>query len=85
LDHDFARYVPVTHACGDLLCHDTLNEIKEEGTYDDPPSNSNIVSRTTTLLREELTVRRVEMMEEDDIVETIEDLRDDVMRQEAGW
>jgi len=49
------------------------------------PSNSNIVSRTTTLLREELTVRRVEMMEEDHIVETIEDLRDDVMRGEAGW
>jgi hypothetical protein len=85
LDHDFARYVPVTHACGDLLCHDALDKIKEGGTYADPPSNSNIVSRTTTLLREELTVRRVEMMEKDDIIETIENLRSEVMRREAGW
>lgn len=85
LDHDFARYVPVTHACGDLLCHGALNDIKEEGTYDDPPSNSDIVSRTTTLLREELTVRRVESMDKDDITKTIKDLRDDVMRREAGW
>ncbi|KAB7518832.1 DUF6339 family protein [Halosegnis rubeus] len=85
LDHDFARYTPVTHACGDLLCHEKINQIKEDGAYANPPSNSNIVSRTTTLLREELTVRRVEMMEKDDIVETIKDLRDEVMRLEAGW
>jgi len=85
LDHDFARYVPVTHACGDLLCHDALDKVKQEGMYEDPPSNSTIVSRTTTLLREELTVRRVEMMDDDHIVKTIEDLRDDVMRLDAGW
>jgi len=85
LDHEFSRYIPVTHACGDLLCHDTLEEVKAGGTYDDPPSDSKIVSRTTTLLREELTVRRVEVMEEDDIVATIKDLRDDVMCREAGW
>lgn len=85
LDHDFARYVPVTHACGDLLCPDALNDVKEGDTYDNPPSNSKIVSRTTTLLREELTVRRVETMEEEDIEGAIKDLRDDVMRRAAGW
>ena len=85
LDHDFARYTPVTHACGDLLDYDTVDEISDEGTYDDPPPNSKIVSRTTTLLREELTVRRVEMMEPEDIAETIVDLRDKVMRREASW
>lgn len=85
LDHDFARYKPVTHACGDLLSHDALEEIEDEGTYDDPPSDTNIVSRTTTLLREELTVRRVETMDDEDIVETVRELRDVVMRKEAGW
>lgn len=82
LDHDFARYTPVTHACADLLCHDALDQLKEDSKYVDPPSNSHIVSRTTTLLREELTVRRVEVMEYDDITETIEELRDYVMRGE---
>lgn len=82
-DRWFARYRPVSIACVDLLCHETLNELKDGGEYADPPSNSDIVSDTTTLLREELTVRRVETMEKEDIVETIESLRDDVMRGEA--
>lgn len=82
LDHDFARYTPVTHACADLLCHDALNDVKEEENYADPPSNSHVVSRTTTLLREELTVRRVEVMEVEEIVETVEDLREYVLEGE---
>jgi len=82
LDHDFARYKPVTHACADLLCHEALDALKDDDVYVDPPSNSHIVSRTTTLLREELTVRRVEAMDNDDIVATVEDLRDYVMRGE---
>lgn len=82
-DRWFARYRPVATACVDLLCHETLDELKEEGDYTDPPSNSDIVSDTTTLLREELTVRRVEMMDGDEISDTIESLREDVMRGEA--
>mgnify|MGYP000156245736 CR=1 FL=1 len=78
-DRWFARYRPVAVSCVDLLCHETLNEIKEEGDYHDPPSNSNIASDTTTLLREELTVRRVEAMEKEQIAETIKDLREEVM------
>jgi hypothetical protein len=80
-DRWFARYRPVAIACVDLLCHDTLDELKERDEYADAPSNSDIVSDTTTLLREELTVRRVETMEADDIVATIESLREDVMKR----
>lgn len=82
-DRWFARYRPVAVSCVDLLCHEALNEIKEEGEYSDPPSNSKIASDTTTLLREELTVRRVEAMEEDEIVDTIRSLREEVLRGEA--
>jgi len=82
LDHDFARYKPVTHACADLLCHEALDELKDEDTYADPPSNSLTVRHTTTLLREELTVRRVEAMENDEIRSIIEELRDSVMRSD---
>lgn len=85
LDHDFARYTPVTHSCGDLLSQNTLERVKQEGTYSNSPSNSVIVSRTTTLLREELTVRRVETMDQSDIAETIKNLREDVMLRRAGW
>jgi hypothetical protein len=81
-DRWFARYRPVAVACIDLLCHDTLDELKEEGNYDDPPSNSNIVRHTTTWLREELTVRRAEAMDPEQITETIESIREDVMRGE---
>lgn len=83
-DRWFARYRPVTIACIDLLCQDALEDLKEEGDYSDPPSNSDIVSDTTTLLREELTVRRVESMDREDIVETIESLREDVMRNDTN-
>ncbi len=82
-DRWFARYRPVAVACVDLLCHETLDDLKEEDDYDDPPSNSDIVSDTTTLLREELTVRRVEAMETDSIVDTITSLREDVMRRDT--
>lgn len=82
-DRWFARYRPVAVACVDLLCHDTLDQLKEEGDYTDPPSNSDIVSDTTTLLREELTVRRVESMEADEIEGVIKSLREDVMRRET--
>jgi len=82
-DRWFARYRPVAVACVDLLCHETLDDLKAEGDYDDPPSNSDIVSDTTTLLREELTVRRVEAMETDSIVDTITSLREDVMRRDT--
>ncbi|MEE6211097.1 DUF6339 family protein [Salarchaeum sp. III] len=82
LDHDFARYIPVTHACADLLCHEALDDVKKSGDYSDPPSNSHVVSRTTTLLREELTVRRVEMMEPDEIAETVKELREYVLNGE---
>jgi hypothetical protein len=61
-----------------------LEDLKEEGDYSDPPSNSDIVSDTTTLLREELTVRRVESMDREDIVETIQSLREDVMRNDTN-
>ncbi|RLM53750.1 hypothetical protein DVK02_12970 [Halobellus sp. Atlit-31R] len=81
-DRWFARYQPVAIACVDLLNHEALDELKEEGDYANPPSNSDIVSDTTTRLREELTVRRVEAMETDQITQTIESLRDDVMRGE---
>jgi hypothetical protein len=81
-DRWFARYRPVAVSCVDLLCHDTLDTIKEEGDYRDPPSNSEIVSDTTTLLREELTVRRVESMEREDIEVTIKSLREGVMRRD---
>ncbi|MFC6756768.1 MULTISPECIES: DUF6339 family protein [Haloarcula] len=79
-DRWFARYRPVATACVDLLCHEALEDLR--GDYADPPSNSEIVSDTTTRLREELTVRRVESMDKEDIVDTIESLRDDVMRND---
>lgn len=82
-DRWFARYRPVAEACVDLLCHDTLDEVKDQGEYSDPPSNSEIVDNTTTLLREELTVRRVEVMEKEDVEDIVTELRDEVMRGEA--
>lgn len=82
-DRWFARYRPVATVCVDLLCHETLDELKTNGDYDDPPSNSEIASDTTTLFREELTVRRVEAMSEEQIRETLTSLRDEVMRGET--
>lgn len=79
-DRWFARYRPVAEACVDLLCHEALNEVKQEGEHSNPPSNSEIVRDTTTLLREELTVMRVEAMENDDIQNVILELRDEVMQ-----
>lgn len=81
-DRWFARYKPVAVACVDLLEPETLEELKAEGSYPDAPSNSQLISDTTTLLREELTVRRVEAMEEADIRDTIRALREEVMRGE---
>lgn len=82
-DRWFARYRPVAVACIDLLCHEALDEIKGEGEYSNPPSNSKIASDTTTLLREELTVRRVEAMEDEEIVDTIRSLREEVLSGET--
>jgi hypothetical protein len=81
-DRWFARYKPVAVACVDLLEPETLEELKEDRSYPDAPSNSQLISDTTTLLREELTVRRVEAMEEADIHETIRTLREEVMQGE---
>jgi len=81
-DRWFARYKPVAVACVDLLEPEALDEIKAEESYPDSPSNSRVISDTTTLLREELTVRRVEAMEESDIRDTITTLREEVMRGE---
>ena len=81
-DRWFARYKPVAVACVDLLKPETLDELKAEGSYPDASSNSEIISDTTTLLREELTVRRVEAMEGEDIRETIRTLRGEVMQGE---
>ena len=82
-DRWFSRYKPVAIACVDLLSRETLRELEESGEYDDPPSKSDVVSDTTTLLREELTVRRVEAMEPDQIEEMIRDLRDRVMARDV--
>jgi hypothetical protein len=81
-DRWFARYKPVAVACVDLLEPETLDELKAEGSYPDAPSNSQLISDTTTLLREELTVRRVEAMDDEDIRETIRTLREEVMQGE---
>jgi hypothetical protein len=81
-DRWFARYRPVAVACVDLLEPETLDKLKAEGSYPDAPSNSQLISDTTTLLREELTVRRVEAMEDEDIRETIRTLREEVMQGE---
>lgn len=79
-DRWFARYRPLSVNCVDLLCPEALNAVKEEGSYDDPPSNSSIVRDTTTRLHEELTIRRVEGMTDSEIEATIKSLRDEIMR-----
>lgn len=82
-DNDDSKKLPA--AVVDLI--DSSDALLEKGEFDDP-QRFNLRTRAAELdlaHRKELTVRRVEMMDEDDIVETIESLRDEVMRQEAGW
>lgn len=68
-DRWFARYQPVTYACVDVLKKDEIDDLG--------PSNSKIVSKTTTRLREELTVVCAEGLDYDDAKNLIEDLRDE--------
>lgn len=72
-DRWFGRYRPFAVACADLLDAEVLE--------DSEPANSSIVSETTTRLREELTVRRVEAMSQQDIEDLIESTRDDVISE----
>lgn len=70
-DRWFSRYRPMAVACSDLLDKSVIDEFE--------PASSTIVSDTTTRLREELTVRRLEAMSNEQIEEMITDTREDVI------
>ncbi len=72
-DRWFARYRPVAVACADLLDKSILDE--------EEPSSSKIASQTTTRLREDLTVLRVEAMTNEEIEDKIVSLRDEVIQE----
>jgi|AntDeeMinimDraft_6_1070357.scaffolds.fasta_scaffold00529_3 hypothetical protein len=72
-DRWFARYRPVAVACADLLDKSILDE--------EEPSSSKVASQTTTRLREDLTVLRVEAMTDEEIEEKIISLRDEVIQE----
>lgn len=70
-DRWFARYRPITHACVDVLQKSEIDEFE--------PSNSKIVSKTTTRLREKLTVVCAEGLDYPKAVELVTEIRDDVV------
>lgn len=72
-DRWFARYQPVTYACVDVLNPEEVNQFA--------PANSDIVSKTTTRLREELTVVCAEGLNYEEAKETIKKLRGDIVTE----
>lgn len=71
-DRWFARYQPVTFACVDVLKKAQIDELD--------PSNSDIVSKTTTRLREELTVVCAEGLSHEEAIKLVQELRDETVR-----
>lgn len=72
-DRWFARYQPVTYACVDVLNKDAIEELE--------PANSEIVSKTTTRLREELTVVCAEGLDYEEAVDLVTELRSDILAE----
>jgi hypothetical protein len=70
-DRWFARYEPVTFACVDVLKKDEIDDLG--------PANSEIVSKTTTRLREELTVVCAEGLEHGEAVKLVKELRKEIV------
>jgi len=70
-DRWFARHQPITHACVDVLQKSEIEDLE--------PSNSKIVSKTTTQLREKLTVICAEGLDYPKAVELVTQIRDDVV------
>jgi hypothetical protein len=70
-DRWFARHQPITYACIDVLQKSEIEDLE--------PSNSAIVSKTTTRLREKLTVVCAEGLDYPKAVELVTQIRDDVV------
>lgn len=74
-DRWFARHQPITYACIDVLKKDEIDDFE--------PSNSAIVSKTTTRLREKLTVVCAEGLNHSKATELVSGIRDEVIRELA--
>lgn len=72
-DRWFARHEPIARACVDVL--------KKEEVEQFDPSNGDIVSDTTTQLREKLTVVTAESLNIEEARELIRELRSDVVEE----
>lgn len=70
-DRWFARHQPITYACVDVLQKSEIEDLE--------PSNSAIVSKTTTRLREKLTVVCAEGLDYPKAIELVTQIRDDVV------
>lgn len=71
-DRWFARHQPITYACVDVLQKSEIEDME--------PSNSAIVSKTTTRLREKLTVICAEGLDYPKAVELVTEIRDEVVK-----
>lgn len=72
-DRWFARHRPITFACVDVL--------KKEEIDDFEPPNSKIISKTTTRLREKLTVVCAEGLDYPEAVELVVEIRDGIIEE----
>ncbi len=72
-DRWFARHQPITYACVDMLKKSRIDDLE--------PSNSKIVSKTTTRLREKLTVVCAEGLDYPKAVELVTEIRDEVVEE----
>lgn len=70
-DRWFARYRPITHACIDALRPEAVESFE--------PANSAIASKTTTKLREKLTVVCAEALDYDQALALVEETRDNTI------